>query len=108
MDNSTLMAEIHRPFAARLPPLTHIDAKASFPIARQHAKHYYLNRVVLAGDAAHTINPLAGQGVNLGFQDAQCLQGLLKEARRGDDDLACERWLALYEQQRRPDRKSVV
>ena len=108
MDNSTLMAEIHRAFPARLPPLTHIDATASFPIARQHAKHYFLNRVVLAGDSAHTINPLAGQGVNLGFQDAQCLQGLLKEARRSGDDLAGERWLALYEKQRRPANRRMM
>ncbi|WP_342631327.1 FAD-dependent monooxygenase [Marinobacter alkaliphilus] len=108
MDNSTLMAEIYRAFPARLPPLTHIDAKASFPIARQHAKHYFLNRVVLAGDSAHTINPLAGQGVNLGFQDAQCLQGLLKEARRSGDDLAGERWLALYEKQRRPANRRMM
>ncbi|HBM51240.1 MAG TPA: ubiquinone biosynthesis protein UbiH, partial [Marinobacter sp.] len=108
MDEPALMAEIQKRFPARLPELTHIDARASFPIARQHARHYYLNRVVLAGDAAHTINPLAGQGVNLGFQDAQCLQGLLKEARRGGDDLACERWLALYEQQRRPANQRMM
>ncbi|OZC36357.1 ubiquinone biosynthesis protein UbiH [Marinobacter vinifirmus] len=108
MDEPALMAEIQKHFPARLPELTHIDARASFPIARQHARHYYLNRVVLAGDAAHTINPLAGQGVNLGFQDAQCLQGLLKEARRGGDDLACERWLALYEQQRRPANQRMM
>ncbi|ERP94841.1 ubiquinone biosynthesis protein UbiH [Marinobacter sp. ES-1] len=108
MDDATLMAEIRKQFPARLPVLTHIDARASFPIARQHAKHYYLNRVVLAGDAAHTINPLAGQGVNLGFQDAQCLQGLLKEARRGGDDLASERWLALYQRQRRPANQRMM
>ena len=108
MDEPALMAEIQKRFPARLPELTHIDARASFPIARQHARHYYLNRVVLAGDAAHTINPLASQGVNLGFQDAQCLQGLLKEARRGGDDLACERWLALYEQQRRPANQRMM
>jgi len=108
MDNSTLMTEIRKAFPARLPPLTHIDAKASFPIARQHAKHYFQNRVVLAGDSAHTINPLAGQGVNLGFQDAQCLQGLLKEARRSSDDLASQHWLALYEQQRRPANRRMM
>ncbi|MDX5441327.1 MAG: FAD-dependent monooxygenase [Alteromonadaceae bacterium] len=108
MDNGALMAEIHRAFPARLPPLTHIDAKASFPIARQHAKHYVQNRVVLAGDSAHTINPLAGQGVNLGFQDAQCLQGLLKEARRSSDDLASQHWLALYEQKRRPANRRMM
>ncbi len=108
LDNQDLITEIRRAFPARLPELTHIDAKASFPIARQHAKQYVLNRVVLAGDAAHTINPLAGQGVNLGFQDAQCLQGLIKEARRSGDDLANPRWLAQYEHQRRPANRRMM
>lgn len=108
MDDQQLMAAITKAFPKRLPTLTHIDASASFPIARQHAKHYFSHRVVLAGDAAHTINPLAGQGVNLGFQDAQCLQGLLKEARRNGDDLASSHWLKLYEQQRRPANRRMM
>lgn len=108
LGDAQLRAEIGKAFPARLPHLTHIDAKASFPIARQHAKQYVLNRVVLAGDAAHTINPLAGQGVNLGFQDAQCLQGLLKEARRSGDDLANPRWLGQYEHQRRPANRRMM
>jgi 3-demethoxyubiquinol 3-hydroxylase len=108
LDNSTLMNEIQSSFPASLPLLTHIDNKASFPIARQHAKHYHAGRVVLAGDSAHTINPLAGQGVNLGFQDAQALQAVLKEAKRAGDDLADPKWLNLYEQQRRPANRRMM
>ena len=108
LDDSTLMNEIQSSFPARLPLLTHIDSKASFPIARQHAKHYHSGRVVLAGDSAHTINPLAGQGVNLGFQDAQALQSALKEAKRAGDDLASPKWLNLYEQQRRPANRRMM
>lgn len=108
LDNSTLMAEIQNAFPPELPLLTHIDAKASFPIARQHAKTYVNNRVVLVGDAAHTINPLAGQGVNLGFQDACCLQSVLREARRAGVDLATPARLAEYEQQRRPANRRMM
>ena len=108
MSNQQLMTEIEHEFPRRLPPLTHIDAKASFPIARQHAKQYAMNRVVLAGDAAHTINPLAGQGVNLGFQDAQCLQTLLGEAARNGTDLASAALLERYEQQRRPANRRMM
>lgn len=108
LDDDELMAEIQSAFPLCLPPLTHIDARASFPIARQHARHYFAGRVVLAGDSAHTINPLAGQGVNLGFQDAQALQGVLREARRAGDDLADRKWLDQYEQQRRPANRRMM
>ncbi|NVK56467.1 MAG: FAD-dependent monooxygenase [Alteromonadaceae bacterium] len=47
--------------------------QATFPLARRHANAYVMAGVVLIGDAAHTINPLAGQGVNLGFKDVACL-----------------------------------
>jgi 2-octaprenyl-3-methyl-6-methoxy-1,4-benzoquinol hydroxylase len=45
--------------------------KAIFPLTRSHANHYVKGCCVLIGDAAHTINPLAGQGVNLGFKDVE-------------------------------------
>ncbi|WP_372966566.1 FAD-dependent monooxygenase [Marinobacter sp.] len=108
LSNEALLAEIQKSFPKELPSLTHIEECGSFPLARQHAKHYSAGRVVLTGDAAHTINPLAGQGVNLGFQDAQCLQGMLKEARRSGDDLASTHWLGLYEQQRRPANRRMM
>lgn len=46
---------------------------ASFPLARRRAQHYWQANVLLLGDAAHTVSPLAGQGLNLGLLDAQCL-----------------------------------
>lgn len=100
--------EIHKAFPEELPKLTAVAARASFPIARQHAQRYFLDRVVLAGDSAHTINPLAGQGVNLGFQDAACLQGLLDEARRTGQDPASPDLLARYEHQRRPANRRMM
>ena len=75
-----------------------VDAKGGFPLTRRHAKHYYQGRVVLLGDAAHTINPLAGQGVNLGFKDVQCLVELLTQC----SDLPISEMLKRYQCQRRP------
>ncbi|WP_414830503.1 FAD-dependent monooxygenase [Alteromonas sp. H39] len=53
-----------------------IQDKAAFPLTRSHASAYVTPSVVLVGDAAHTINPLAGQGVNLGFRDIESLLAL--------------------------------
>lgn len=108
MSEAEFIAAVQKAFPKDLPPLASVAARASFPIARQHASRYVQNRVVLAGDAAHTINPLAGQGVNLGFQDAECLQGLIREARRAGDDLAHPDWLNRYEQRRRPANRRMM
>ena len=51
--------------------------KASFPLTRRQANQYIKGRVVLVGDSAHTINPLAGQGVNIGYKDVEALSELL-------------------------------
>ena len=75
-----------------------VQAKGGFPLIRRHAKYYYQGRVVLLGDAAHTINPLAGQGVNLGFKDVQCLVELLTLC----SDLSIVEILKRYQCQRRP------
>ena len=70
----------------------------SFPLTRRHAQCYSSNRCVLVGDSAHTINPLAGQGVNLGFKDVE----VLLEVTQGKEALSDE-LLRLYERKRRPD-----
>jgi 2-octaprenyl-3-methyl-6-methoxy-1,4-benzoquinol hydroxylase len=51
----------------------------SFPLTRRHAQSYSKNNCILVGDSAHTINPLAGQGVNLGFKDVSVLLDVTKE-----------------------------
>jgi 2-octaprenyl-3-methyl-6-methoxy-1,4-benzoquinol hydroxylase len=54
-----------------------VIGRASFPLTRRHAKSYFAHHCVVLGDAAHTINPLAGQGVNLGFKDVAALLHVL-------------------------------
>ncbi len=72
-----------------------------FGLTRMHANRYSAGRVVLVGDAAHTINPLAGQGVNLGFADARVLAELVLSAVAAGKDPADPALLLKYEQQRK-------
>ncbi|MFT4938717.1 MAG: 2-octaprenyl-3-methyl-6-methoxy-1,4-benzoquinol hydroxylase [Paraglaciecola sp.] len=72
---------------------------ASFPISRMHAHQYVKGNVVLIGDAAHCINPLAGQGVNLGFKDVAALVDVFNQSAVIDNaDI-----LQSYERKRRRD-----
>ncbi|QXC34021.1 FAD-dependent oxidoreductase [Aeromonas sp. FDAARGOS 1407] len=99
MSNEALATEVRRHFPARLGGFT-VTGKGSFPLVRRHANDYHAGRVVLLGDAAHTINPLAGQGVNLGFKDVACWADLLHSAGAEwhKPELATR-----YERRRRPD-----
>ncbi|HAW92620.1 MULTISPECIES: FAD-dependent oxidoreductase [unclassified Arsukibacterium] len=73
-----------------------------FPLARMDVNRYFAGRVVLAGDAAHTINPLAGQGVNLGFADAKLLTELIISAHQQQQDIGNETLLSGYQRKRKP------
>lgn len=101
VDDVHFMRELERAFDGRLGAITSVSARAAFPLRRQLARRYFEGRVVLAGDAAHTVHPLAGQGVNLGLRDVACLQGLVEAA--GTRDIGASHRLARYQRQRRSD-----
>jgi 2-octaprenyl-3-methyl-6-methoxy-1,4-benzoquinol hydroxylase len=75
-----LAPHIRNNFPSRLDPDFKVVARASFPLTRRHAQAYCQENLVLLGDAAHTINPLAGQGVNIGFKDVDALLTLIAGA----------------------------
>ncbi len=72
--------EIAQHFPQRLGNVTPVAAGA-FPLTRRHALKYAQPGLALVGDAAHTIHPLAGQGVNLGYRDVDALLDVLANAR---------------------------
>lgn len=75
---------------------------AAFPLRMQHIENIVKSRLALVGDAAHSVHPLAGQGVNLGFRDAQELARVL--SRRGaQTDCGDYALLRRYERARKED-----
>ncbi|WP_020481862.1 FAD-dependent monooxygenase [Methylomonas sp. MK1] len=81
---------------------------ASFPLKRQHAQSYVKQGVALVGDAAHMINPLAGQGVNIGLLDAAALAEILVDARKRGKDIADLAVLQRYEAMRRNENLKMM
>ncbi len=97
-----LQQHVEANFPARVGRFTVVNA-ASFPLIRRHATRYVSRGLALIGDAAHTINPLAGQGVNLGYRDVDALLTVLAEARVAAEDWSAETVLRRYQQQRQTD-----
>ncbi|MBN3192110.1 2-octaprenyl-3-methyl-6-methoxy-1,4-benzoquinol hydroxylase [Pectobacterium brasiliense] len=102
MPLAQLDKEIAAAFPERLGTVKALSA-GSFPLVRRHAQTYIKPGLVLLGDAAHTINPLAGQGVNLGYRDVEALLDVLITARNAGEEWASERVLRRYQCRRMPD-----
>lgn len=78
-----------------------VGPRASFPLRMMQARRYVAPGVALIGDAAHTVHPLAGQGVNLGLLDAAALAEVLLDTRDWGRSLADARVLARYQRRRK-------
>lgn len=103
-----LQAELQRSFPVCLGQVQRILASASFPLKRQHAQSYVKPGIVLVGDAAHMINPLAGQGVNIGLLDAAVLAEVLLNAHQQNYQLGDINILSRYEQRRRSENFKMM
>ncbi len=86
-------------FDHKLGNITKVGKRAAFPLRGSQAKPYVMDRIALVGDAAHTIHPLAGQGVNLGIKDVVELSKQLQ----GVADVGKIKALRRYERARRGD-----
>jgi len=108
LPNTELITEISTSFPNNLGEIKTVLGRASFPLKRQHAFDYVKEGVALIGDAAHVINPLAGQGVNIGFLDAAALAQVLVAAKEKDQDLGSTRILNEYQRLRRWDNLMMM
>ncbi len=103
-----LISEMTETFPDCLGKIKQVLGVASFPLKRQHAQQYVKAGVALVGDAAHMINPLAGQGVNIGLLDAAALAEVLVEANAKGENISDIAVLQRYEKMRRNENLRMM
>lgn len=103
LDDDTFKNTLSKAFEDTLGDLTDISQRASFPLSLRHATDYVKPGFALVGDAAHTIHPLAGQGVNIGFLDAATLAATVFEAHQKGRSIASLHTLKKYQRRRKGD-----
>jgi len=102
------LAEAEKSMGGFLGALSHAAPRASYPLGFHHAARLTDTRLVLVGDAAHGIHPIAGQGVNLGYRDVAALVEVLVEGRRLGLDAGDAQLLKRYERWRSFDTFMVA
>jgi 2-octaprenylphenol hydroxylase len=108
LDDEAFCRELEQTFEGRLGPVISADPRLCVPLRQRHAKRYVAEGLALIGDAAHTIHPLAGQGVNLGFLDAAVLAEVLLHAAERSERLADVRVLSRFERRRMPSNLAMM
>ena len=97
-----------RRFGDHLGPVAPAGPRWWYPLGLVHAERYVDTRLVLVGDAAHGIHPIAGQGYNLGVRDIAALVEVLVEAKRLGLDIGADDTLERYARWRRTDNLAMV
>lgn len=108
MDDAEFNVALARHFEHRLGAVIAASRRVRFPLRQRHAVQYSRQGIVLLGDAAHTIHPLAGQGINLGFGDAQVLAQECQRALSRGLSLADSGVLARYQRRRKGENLAMM
>ncbi|WP_181297573.1 2-octaprenyl-3-methyl-6-methoxy-1,4-benzoquinol hydroxylase [Pseudomonas sp. Q2-TVG4-2] len=108
LDDEAFRHALGRAFEYRLGAVLEADPRLCIPLRQRHAKRYVQPGLALIGDAAHTIHPLAGQGVNLGLLDAAVLAEVLLAAIARGAQLGDPRVLGRFERRRMPHNLTMM
>ena len=108
LDKGAFSDALARELEGRLGCIKSVSERFMFPLRQRHAKSYVAEQALLLGDAAHTIHPLAGQGLNLGLNDVHALVGILKDAHSKGYELAHPVLLKRYQRQRKSENMAMM
>jgi len=108
LDDARFAREIRRRLGSHLGQVRAVGRRWNYPLSAMLAHRYVDTRLAVAGDAAHGIHPIAGQGLNLGFRDAIALADLVIEAKFAGRDPGSDEVLARYQRARRGDNLAML
>jgi len=106
--DATFLSELNRALDRRFPEVVAVAGRAAFPLHQCHAVDYVRPRVALVADAAHSIHPLAGQGINLGLKDVAVLASEFERAQARGLDLGDMTTLRRYPRKRKADNLALM
>ena len=101
-------AQLERALEGRLGSVRRVSTRTSFPLRQRHAVDYVRPGFALVADAAHTVHPLAGQGINLGFGDVQVLAETLQMAVQRKQNVGDLAVLKKFQRQRKGDNLAMM
>jgi len=108
LPDAEFLARLQERFGFRLGRLAHLGRRASYPLRLVQVKNPVGERLALIGNAAHTLHPVAGQGLNLGLRDVAVLAELLAEASASGGDPGAAELLRRYGEARRWDQRGAA
>lgn len=108
LDDSAFALNLEKAFESRLGRIESVGERFSFPLRARHAEAYCGPGAVLIGDAAHSIHPLAGQGVNLGLKDVHALSDEIGRALYRGLEPCDPSVFARYQRRRRGDNAATL
>jgi 2-octaprenylphenol hydroxylase len=108
LDDKQFSLALAASIEGRLGSVEKLSSRASFPLRQLHAKDYLKDGVVLIADAAHTVHPLAGQGINLGLMDVAALSCAIEESLEANSCVASRKFLRRFQRQRKTANLSMM